>query len=78
MKRFKKVDTVMSNPRVFTKYPALINDILKEMLTEKGWTSTPKKTVQKPKARSAAFRAMGKNKVSKVRLFFDGLKMRHM
>ena len=78
MKRFKKVDSLMSNPRVFSKYPALMNDMMKEMLTEKGWTSTPKKPVQKPKARSAAFKAMSKNKVSKVRLVLDGLKMRHM
>ncbi len=78
MKRFKKVDSIMSNPRVFSKYPVLINDVLKEMLTEKGWTSTDKKVVQKPKAMKAAFKAMGKNRVSKVRLVLDGLKLRHM
>lgn len=78
MKRFRKVDKLMANPRVFSKYPSLMNDILKEMLTEKGWTSTPKKTVGKPKAIKATFKAMGKNKVSKVRLVFDGLKLRHM
>ena len=78
MKRFRKVDKIMSNPRVFKKYPSLLNDMLKEMLTEKGWTSTPKKTVGKPHAMKAAFRAMSKNKVSKIRLALDGLKMRHM
>ena len=78
LKRFRKVDSIMANPRVFEKYPSLVNDLLKEMTTEKGWTSTEKKTVGKPKAMKAAFKAMGKNKVSKVRLVLDGLKLRHM
>lgn len=78
LKRFKKVDKIMQNPRVFTKYPAMLNDVLKEMTSERGWSSTEKKTVGKPKAIRAGLRAMKKNKVSKVKLVVDGLRMRHM
>ena len=78
MKRFKKVDKLMSNSRVFEKYPGFLNDLLKDMLTEKGWTSTPKKMVGKPHAIRAAFRAMGKNKISIIKLALDGMKFRHM
>ena len=48
------------------------------MTTEKGWTSTDKKVVGKPKAIGAGWRAMKKNKVSKVKLVWDGLHLRHM
>ena len=78
MKRFKKVEKIMGNPRVFGKYPGFLNDVLKEMTTEKGWTSTEKKIAGKPKAIKAGLHAMKKNKVSKIRLMLDGLAMRHM
>ena len=78
LKRFRKVDKVMANPRVFSKYPAVVNDILKEMITEKGWQSNNKTLYKKPKAIQASFRALKKNKVNRIRLALDALSFRHM
>jgi electron transfer flavoprotein-quinone oxidoreductase len=78
LKRFKNVDKLLANPRVFKQYPAVINDMLKELLYEKGWQSTPKHLHKKPKVISAGLKVLKKNKVSKFRVILDGLKIRHL
>ncbi|MHA2363620.1 MAG: FAD-dependent oxidoreductase [Candidatus Hodarchaeales archaeon] len=78
MKRFKKVDKLLANPRVFKQYPAVFTDIFKDILSEQGWKSTEKNYIKKPKLIGATFKSMKKNKVNRIRAIFDGLKIRHM
>lgn len=78
LKRFRKVDKVLANPRIFQKYPGVITGLMKEALTEQGWKSTEKKTVQKPNLRQAAFKSLKDNKVNRIRAIFDALSARHL
>lgn len=78
LKRFKSVDKLLANPRVFKQYPAVINDTLHKLLYEKGWQSTPDKVLKKPKVISAGLKSLKENKVSKIRVILDGMKIRHL
>ncbi|MHA1989508.1 MAG: FAD-dependent oxidoreductase [Candidatus Hodarchaeales archaeon] len=70
MKRFRKVDKYLTNPRVFNKYAEVLTGGLKDMLTEN--------QQEKPKAISAMFKNLKKKKVWKVRAVLDALSLRHL
>jgi hypothetical protein len=70
MKKFRKVDKYLTNPRVFNKYAEVLTGGLKDMLTEN--------QQEKPKAISAMFKNLKKKKVWKVRAVLDALSLRHL
>jgi electron transfer flavoprotein-quinone oxidoreductase len=70
MKKFRKVDKYLTNPRVFNKYAEVLTGGLKDMLTEN--------QQDKPKAISAMFKNLKKKKVWKVRAILDALSLRHL
>lgn len=69
-KRFKKVKELTKNPRLFKKYPDVINSGLREYLTERG---DPKENLIK-----TLRKALKKSGVSLISLLKDGLKARHI
>jgi electron transfer flavoprotein-quinone oxidoreductase len=70
MKKMRKVDKILANSRLFTKYTEVITGGLKAILTENQEV--------KPKAFTAIRKSLKKNKVNIVRAALDALNARHL
>ena len=70
LKKFRKVDKLLSNPRLFNRYAEVITGGLKDMLTEDERV--------KPKAITSFRKNLKKNKVNIIRAAFDALNARHI
>ncbi|OLS20485.1 MAG: Electron transfer flavoprotein-ubiquinone oxidoreductase [Candidatus Heimdallarchaeota archaeon LC_3] len=70
MKKFKKVDKYLTNPRLFNRYAEVLTGGLKDMLTENQEV--------KQKAISAMINNLKKQKVNRFRAALDALSLRHL